>query len=470
MLMMRATMQTAELKFLRVSVGGVRGVVGQTLTPELMIDFAAAFGTHLGNGQVLVGTDTRDSAEMLKRAVISALLSTGCDVVDLGICPTPMLQWLVPQQKAAGGISISAGHNATEWNGLNFINADGAYLFPQQGEEVLDIFHARDFERKEWNDVGELTEWNGTDAGVAFSQLYFDALCAHLDAKAIRESKFTVIVDPCNGAGSLFLPDCAKRLGLRLIPINCEPSGTFPHDPEPRPRNARQIAAIMEPVGAHAGFLFNSDMSRVSVVSDVCETVTEEYTFPLVAAHVLSKCRGAVVTNCCSTRTLDEVAAAHGARVIKTPVGPSSICSTLLDEGAVLAGDGSGSVAVAAFSPAMDSFLSMGLILEAMATRQQSLAQLIDELPRYHIVKDKIYCPPAKAHQAVSAVRQHFQQQGSEVDLTDGVRVDWRDAWVHVRASATEPLVRVIAEATQRGRALEIAADVSNVIQARIGS
>jgi len=455
--------QTADLKFLRISVAGVRGVVGQTLAPELMIDFAAAFGTYLAGGEVLVGVDTRFSGEMIRRAAVSALLACGCDATDLGICPTPVLQWLVRQRKAAGGISISAGHNAAEWNGLNFINADGAYLTPQQGQEVLDIFHSHEFERKGWRGVGKLQQ--GEDAT---RKLYLDALCGYLDTKAIRAANLTGIVDPCNGAGAPLLAEFAERLGLRLIPINCEPSGIFPHDPEPRPRNARQIAAIMKPVHAHAGFLFNSDMSRVSVVSNVGETVTEEYSFPLVAAYLLARRSGAVVTNCCSTRTLDDIAKKHGARVIKTPVGPAFIIASLLEEGGLMAGDGSGSVAVAEFSPAMDGFLTMGLILEAMATQQRTLAKLIDELPRYHIVKDKIYCPAAKAYRAVNAVRQHFQRQGLPLDLTDGVRVDWKDAWVHVRASATEPLVRVICEAKTRAKALEIAAGLEKVVQERV--
>jgi len=459
-------MQSAELTFLRINVAGVRGVVGQTLTPELMIDFAAAFGTYLGEGEVLVGADTRFSGEMLKRAVNSALLSCGCNVTDLGICPTPMLQWLVRQRKATGGISISAGHNAAEWNGLNFINAEGAYLTPQQGEEVLDIFHARAFERKGWNAIGKLSR---SDEAADCKQ-YLDALCVYLDSKAIRNSAFTVVVDPCNGAGAPFLPEFAERLGLRLIPINCEPSGIFPHDPEPRPRNARQIAAIMKPVNAHAGFLFNSDMSRVSVVSDIGETVTEEYSFPLVASHVMAKRTGTVVTNCCTTRTLDDVASKHKARVIKTPVGPAFIIASMLDERALLAGDGSGSVAVADFSSAMDAFLTMGLILEAMSTRKRTLAQLIAELPRYHIVKDKIYCPAAKAYQAVNAVIQHYQHQGQTLNLTDGVRADWPDAWVHVRASATEPLVRVICEAATREKALEVAAGVGKLIDSRVSA
>ena len=457
-------MQTADLTFLRISVAGVRGVVGQTLTPELIIDFAAAYGTYLGENEVLVGTDTRFSGEMLKRAVTSALLSCGCNVTDLGICPTPVLQWLVRQRKAVGGISISAGHNAAEWNGLNFINSDGAYLTPQQGEEVLDVFHSHEFERKSWREVGQLNQADES----ANRTSYLDALCSYLDSKAIRAANLTVVVDPCNGAGSPYLPEFAERLGLRLIPINCESSGVFPHDPEPRPRNARQIAAIMKPVNAHAGFLFNSDMSRVSVVSDVGETVTEEYSFPLVAAHVLAKRSGTVVTNCCSTRTLDDIAKRHGSRVIKTPVGPAFIIASLLDERGVLAGDGSGSVAVAEFSPAMDAFLTMGLILETMATRKRTLGELISELPRYHIVKEKIYCPAAKAYQAVNAVRRHFQKQGVPLDLTDGVRVDWPDAWVHVRASATEPLVRVICEAASRAKALQIAAGVEKVVQERV--
>jgi phosphomannomutase len=448
-----------DVRFLRIGIAGVRGFIGQTLTPELAIDFASAFGACAGLGATLLtGRDPRSSSPMLNHAVASGLLACGCNVVDAGICPTPMLQWAVRARRAAGGIMITAAHSGAGWNGLTFLNRDGAMLTPQQGETLLDIYHARQFALQPWDKLGARSEARDVAAG------YFDALERYLDADCIRRAHFTVVVDPCGGAGAPFLEEFGRRLGLRLIAINGEPDGCFAHDPEPRPRNARQAAAIIRPVGGHAGFVFNTDMTRMSVVSELPETVTEEYTFPLVAAQVLSKRAGPVVTNCCSTRTLDDLAARHGVPVIKTPVGQPFVMHALIEEGGLLAGDGAGSAGVADWLPGYDSFLAMGLVLEAMARRGKRLSELVAELPRYHIVKPKIYCPSANAYRAVAAVRARFANE-ARVSLTDGFRVDWDDAWMHVRAAASEPLVRVICEARTREKARRLADELTHLIE-----
>ncbi len=435
------------LKLLRLSTSGVRGVVGQTLTPGLLIDLAESFASSLGGGPLLVGRDPRWSSPMVQSAVVSALLGSGCDVLDLGVCPTPILQFLVPRRDGGGAVSVSAGHNDAEWNAITFINAEGIQLGVHEGEEVLDIYHSGDQRRAAWDAIGSLGPLDD------YRATYFDALCEFLDVEIIKRAGYRVIVDACNGAGAGYVDELLARLGCRLVPINNEPNGVFPHDPEPRPRNARQVASVIKPVGGDIGFLLNSDVTRVSVISEVGETVTEEYTFPLVADYVLGRTPGPVVSNVSTTRTLDDVAARHGCRLVKTLIGQSHSIAAMRDEAAVIAGEGSGGVAVAAFQPAFDGFLTMGLMLEKMARTGRKASELVDDLPRYHVRKEKISCPSHRVYAAVEEVRRHYADRC--VDDTDGIRIEWPDGWLHIRASATEPLIRVIAEATTEDTAQE---------------
>ena len=263
------------MKLLKIGNSGIRGIVGDTLTPELIMDFSSAFGTYLNSRRVLIGRDTRLSGPMLQSGSISALLSTGCDVVDLGICPTPILQYLVKKFNAKGAISISAGHNDACWNALTFINRDGTYLNSYQGEEVLDLYHLGRFKKTSTASLGSLSTRTG------YLDVYFKDLVKFLDTKAIKRASYKVVIDACNGGGAGIVDVLCRHLGCELVPVNNEPSGYFPHEPEPRPRYAPEVASIIKATKAHAGFLLNSDVSRISIVCEDGETLSEEYTLPL---------------------------------------------------------------------------------------------------------------------------------------------------------------------------------------------
>ncbi len=433
------------MKLLKIGISGVRGIVGESVTPKLVMDFASAFGAFVGGKPVFLARDTRIHGPMLRSASVSALLSSGCDVVDLGICPTPILQHAVRHGSAGGGISVTAGHNDIHWNALTFIHADGTYLNSFQGAEVLDLYHLGRMEKADTDHLGAL---RGETAAV---DRYFEALGAFLDAGAIRRARFKVVVDACSGAGAHLLERFAALLGFDLIPINNEPNGFFPHDPEPRPRNAQQVVSVVRAVGADAGFLLNSDVSRVSLVSETGESLSEEFTFPLVADAWLAGHPGVVVTNFSTSRMIEDVAAAWRSPIVRTKVGQSYAIQALLQEEGVLAGEGSGGVAFPAFQPAFDGFLTMGHILETLAKSGRRLSALAGALPRYHIVKEKIYCPPSIIHSVVDAAETLFH--GKAVDTGDGLRAEDRGGWVQVRISATEPMIRVIAEDRSKERA-----------------
>jgi len=321
------------MKLLKIGISGVRGIVGESLIPALVMDFASAFGAFADGKPVLIGRDTRIHGPMLRAAAAAALLSAGCDVTDLGVCPTPILQYAVRERGAGGGIALSAGHNDIQWNALTFLRSDGAYLDPFQGAEVLDLYHLGRFRKAATDDLGALSR-----DGEAVDR-YFRALGAFLDVDAVRRAQFKVVIDACSGAGAVVLDRFAAVLGIELIPINDEPNGFFPHDPEPRPRNAQQVVSVVKAVRADAGFLLNSDVSRVSLVSETGESLSEEFTFPLVAGAYLARRAGPVVTNSSTSRMIEDVARSRRCVLVRTRVGQSNILHALRQDDGVLAGE-----------------------------------------------------------------------------------------------------------------------------------
>lgn len=444
---------------LRLASFGMRGFVGKSLTPRVAMDYAAAFGTFVEGGRVLLGRDTRYSSPMLHSAVSASLMSCGCEALDFGICPTPVIQFSVKRYDAAGGISITGGHNQMGWNALTLIGADGAFLEPAIGEAVLDAFHATDFLLRDALHIGSVVP--RTD----FFAPYLHALAAMVDREAIRKAGYTVLIDPVGGAGCPYLEDFAREFGLHLVAINGAPSGYLAREPEPRPRSALQMAAFIQHVKGHVGFVLSSDMGRLSLVSETGEPLSEEFTLPLVVRHMLQRAAGPVVTNCCTSRMVDDVAAEFGVPLMKTPVGQAHVLARMIDESAPVGGEGSGGVAVTRFSRAFDGFLVMALILEQMALSGATLSELVRTLPRYQQVKRSTPCRSLVGYQAVEqliAAADRFSPES--IDLTDGVRFDWEDGWLHARVSHTEQLIRVISEARTRQAAESRAEDAVRMI------
>jgi len=439
------------MQLLKISISGVRGIVGQTITPELVLNFASAFGTWLGEGPVLIGRDTRPSGPMLHQACLSALLSTGCDVIDLGICPTPILQFTVSHHKARGGISISAGHNGKDWNALTFINSDGTYLNSFQGEEVLDLYHLEKFNSVSVEKLGK------TGHIADYLKEYFDTLCSFVDVNSIRKAGLLIVVDCCNGAGAEIIEEFGKCLGCQVIAINNEQNGYFPHDPEPCVRNGQQVSSVMEVLKADAGFLTNSDVSRISLIASKDQAMSEEFTFPLITQAYLERKKGPVVTNVMTSSMVDEVARKMNCPLFRTRVGQSHVIETMLLEDAVIAGEGSGGVAIPEFQPAFDGFLSMAIVLEAMALGA-SLGELAESLPLRHLVKEQVGCSLPRIYSLVNEIKKLYPGEWHET--SDGIRLETGTGWIHLRASATEPLVRVYVEDASRETARERAEQI----------
>ena len=438
---------------LKIGISGVRGVVGETFTPELVVGFAQAFGTYLDSGRILVCRDTRPSGPMVAASVFAGLLACGCEVIDLGICPTPSMQIAIPRLGAQGGISITAGHNPVTWNALKFARADGLYLNATQAEELLDVFHQGEYEKVDWRAIATAI---ARDDAIA---PHVGALVARVDAEAIRARRFKVAVDCCNGACARLTPPLLRALGCEVLAINDDPAMPFPHTPEPRLDTMAQAAAVVKAGRADVGFVHDSDGERLGVVDENGQPLSEELTLPLAAEMMLSAGRvGPVVTNVSTTSAVERVASRHGATVIRTPVGQAYISEAIVEHRAIIGGEGNGSVAIPDVHRTHDAAAAIVFILDHLAATQRSLSAVACTLPRLAMVKERIAVEPHLAYTALQAFREALPEADSRmVDLADGVKVEWPDGWVHVRASNTESIIRVIAEAGSDTRARELA-------------
>ena len=440
------------MKPLKIGIGGVRGIVGETFTPELAVAFAETFGTYLGPGTILVGRDTRSSGPMVAAAVRAGLLSTGCAVVDLGVCPTPSLQLAVPWLGARGGISITAGHNDAEWNALKFVRPDGLYLSALQAEELLDIYHQGEWDRALFDDIQTVI---GEADAIAH---HLEVLGRAFDLDAIRARRPRVALDCCNGACVWLTPRWLDAIGCEVLAINDDADAPFPHSPEPRPRTMAQVAAVVRAGRADVGFVHDADGERLGIVDDRGRRLSEELTLVLAADAALARRRGAVVTNICTTSLIDHVAGAHGAVVIRTPVGQPNISAAILEHDAVIGGEGNGSVAVPEVQASHDAAAAMTLLLERLSRTSEAISATVDRLPPLAIVKQVVPVDPRHIYSALQGFRDRAEDASAgAIDETDGVRLDTADGWVHVRASGTESMVRIIAEAATRARAQDLA-------------
>jgi phosphomannomutase len=447
------------LRELKIGASGVRGVVGDALTPELIVNFACAFGTWCGAGPVVIGRDTRRSSTAFRAAVVSGLLSTGCRVIDLGVSPSPLVSFAIRDLGASGGIVITGSHNDASWNALKFFGPDGALLNAAKNQELLDVYHGTAFELATWDRLIPVA------TAADLEERYLEYLASALDADLIRERGFKVAVDFTNGACGAIASRFLESLDCTLLPVNAEPSGEFAHPPAPTAANMRQLATLTPLFEADLGAALNVDGDRIGFVTGEGTALSEEYTLPLVVTPRLRRRPGPVVTSFSTSGMVEALARSHGQRVIRGPVGESHIVDLGLAEEAVLAGEGSGGVAVLPLGVAYDGLLALGLVLEEMATSGRSLAEIVGGLPRLFMRKLELPCPPTLVYRVIERYRRHHA--GNVPDCTDGVRLSWDDAWLHVRASGTEPLLRIIAEAPTPERA-EALVDEAAVFARRI--
>jgi len=448
---------------LRITIGGARGIIGESLTPDLIVNYSHAFGTYVDGGQVLISRDTRPSGEMVRRCVLSGLQAAGCEVVDLGICPTAALQLAVRQSGAAGGMAITAGHNALAWNALKTVRADGIFLNRSQAEELLDIYHQREYRKATWDELKPMRE----DPQAA--ERHLQAIAEQVDVAAIRDRDLLVAVDCVNGACSRWAPLLLGQLGCRFVEMNVDTELPFPHKPEPAAENLSQLRALVRAAGADAGFSFDADGDRLGLVCEDGQAPGEEMTICVAADMILARGDvGPVVTNLCTTQAVDDLARAHGDReVVRTGIGQAYISEGALNNRACVAGEGSGGCLFPKLNYANDSLATMAHVLEHVAQRG-SLSRIIADIPQYHMAKATIACPTQRAYSALEELRAQGEPDWADpakTNLSDGIKYQDDCRWVYVRVSATEPLIRVIAEAPETAEAEGLAAEFVTAVR-----
>ena len=427
-----------------VSVSGVRGRVGEALTPELVAAYAGAFAAWArsrGAGRsVVVGRDSRVSGPAFHRIVIGAVQAAGCDVIDVGLAPTPTIQLAVEHHRAAGGLAITASHNPIEWNSLKFIGANGMFLDASDGAAMRALLDAGN-PYVAWQELGDVRN----DSGAVARHIERVLSLPFIDAAAIRSRKFHVALDTCHGAGGAIVPALLERLGCRVSSIGLETDGKFPRSPEPVADNLGDLAALVRSTGAAIGFATDPDVDRLALVDDTGTAIGEDWTLALAARVVLSRRSGPVVTNLSTSRIVDDVAAAAGATVRRAPVGEINVALAMKAAGAVVGGEGNGGVIVPDLHLGRDAPAGVALLLQLLVDAGRPLSKVVADYPRYAIVKDKLPVPAKPLDAVYESLREAFAD--ADRDTQDGLRLSWPDRWLHVRPSGTEPVVRVIAEA-----------------------
>ena len=447
---------------LKISISGVRGVIGDSLTPTLLTRFAQAFGTYAGSGTVVIGRDPRTSGEMVRQAVVAGLLSSGCRVIDLGICPVPTVQMLVRHTRGHGGIAITASHNPAEWNALKFIGPDGLFLGAGQARELLDIYHQGEYTKVAGAEMRSVEQMAGA------LDLHVDAILKTTGRLPESARRLRVVIDSCNGAGSIVAQQLLTALGADVIPINVTPNGLFPRPAEPVAENLGDLCRAVREHGADLGFAQDMDADRLAVVSDAAQPIGEDYTLALAVLYVLGKERGPVVVNLSTTHALEAIAERFGSPLFRTKIGEANVTERMSREKAVVGGEGNGGIIYPRINFARDSLVGMALILHLVAERGRPVSEILAELPRYRMIKEKLVCPSHKIGAVLKLVRQVYA--GSPMDLTDGVKVSLTDGWFHVRGSNTEPIIRLVVEAKTEEQVKQISASVFKLIQECIDS
>ena len=450
-------MPTALPSDLIVSVSGIRGVVGTALTPDVAVRFAQAFGTHAGTGKpVLIGRDSRPSGEMFRHAVTAGLLAVGCDVTDLGVVPTPTVGVAVRRRQAAGAVMITASHNPSPWNGLKLFGPDGAVLPAAEGREVAERFRAGSLDRAAWDGHGRTSEDFGADADHA-------ALAAGVaDGPAVAAAGFTVLLDANGGAGGATGLKLLEAIGVKVFPLNTDPTGLFVHEAEPTPAHLGGVAEAVGKAGVAAGFVLDPDADRLALIDELGNCVSEEATLALAVRYRLRQQTGIVVVNQSTSGMCAALARAAGGTCVRSPVGEANVVARMRAEGAVIGGEGNGGVIDPRVGWVRDPFVGMALILSLMATEAKPLSRLVAELPQFAMLKTKIAVPPESLPGMLAALRAKWPSAAA--DDTDGLRLDGDGWWLHVRPSNTEPVVRVIAEAATAADAESLVAEAAAIL------
>jgi phosphomannomutase len=442
---------------LMVSVSGIRGIVGGSLTPEIIVKYAAAFAEYCNRGTIIMGRDGRTTGKSIGHLVSSTLLQMGCDVVGIGVCPTPTVQLGVQLRKAAGGICITASHNPMEWNGLKFISSTGLFLDAEENQTFWRIADRQPRSYVPWNKQGS----HSADPGLVDEHIRNVLSLSYLDVHRIRQRQFRVVVDCVNAAGGVIIPKLLKEFGCTVIEMGCDVSGVFSHIPEPIPENLSGICSRVREEKADFGVAVDPDVDRLVLINEKGEPFGEEYTlasavkFVLGREWILNSKSLKVVTNLSTTRAIDDICKPYGAELTRTAVGEIHVAKKMWEIGAIVGGEGNGGVILPESHIGRDAPVGVGLTIQHLTDFGGTLSELKASLPQYFITKGKVELGTLNPDVVLKRIQDAHRDKG-RVTTLDGLKIDFSDSWVHLRKSNTEPILRIIAEGPQKKRADEL--------------
>ncbi len=429
---------------LMVSISGIRGIIGDGLDPNVLVNFTSAYADFVGGGKIVVGRDARITGAMVNSIVTAVLNAKGIEVLDIGICPTPTVQYTVKTLNAQGGIAISASHNPNEWNALKLLNSTGQFMTPEENTELLKILNLAQIKFKSWDEIGKTTFYS-----EGIKKHMHDALALkHIDIEAIRKRKFRVLADCVNGAGVYVIPELLRELGCDVIEYNCEKTGIFPRLPEPIPENMVDTMAEVKKHNADLGVVVDPDVDRLVLITDRGTPFGEENTITQAVKFVLSKEKGDVVVNLSTTRGVDDVAQKAGCLVYRSPVGEANVVKKMKEVNAVIGGEGSGGVIYPALHYGRDALVGIVITLQHLLESGGTMDQLKQSLPSYYITKKKMNTGDMNPDIILASLIKKYEKE--KINTEDGLRIDFEDHWVHLRKSNTEPIIRVITEAEDK--------------------
>jgi phosphomannomutase len=445
------------------SISGIRGTIGgktgENLTPLDVVKFAAAFGTWLkkkkGSVKVVIGRDARMSGEMVNALVCSTLQGLGIDVIDLGLSTTPTVELAVPREKAAGGIILTASHNPAQWNALKLLNEKGEFISGSDGEEVLLLAEAEEFDFAPIEKLGRYSTDN------TYIKRHIDLVVKYklVDVKAIKNAKFKIAVDAVNSSGGIVVPQLLKALGVKkVIELYCEPNGKFPHNPEPLPEHLKAISKVVKKEKCHLGIVVDPDVDRLALIQEDGKPFGEEYTLVAVADYILSKKKGNTVSNLSSTRALRDVTEKARGNYTASAVGEVNVVNAMKETKAVIGGEGNGGIIVPDLHYGRDALIGIALFLTHLAKKKMKASELRKTYPAYFISKNKIeLTPQINVDKVLDLVKAKYQHE--KINSIDGVKIDFEKEkeWVHLRKSNTEPIIRIYAESQNEKKADQLA-------------
>ncbi len=444
---------------LMISVSGIRGVFGRDLTPENLVRFTSAYGTWLEGGTVVVGRDTRVSGALCQELVSAALRSVGCEVIRVGVAPTPTVAMAVLNHGADGGIVISASHNPAEWNALKLLNERSEFLDAAQGERVIEISESGEIAYRGYDRLGGVSD----DEGALEHHIERILALPYIDPRRIADAGFSVGIDPVNGTGAAALPPLLEKLGVeRTEMINGSPDGRFARIAEPLAEHLEDLGAMVREKGLDLGIAVDPDSDRLALVSERGEPFGEEYTQAAAFDFLLEKNPGPCATNLSSSRVVDDVADRHGQACHRSAVGEINVVRKMQEVSAVIGGEGNGGVIAPDLHYGRDALAGTAMVLQLLAEREIPASRYRASLPDYHMRKDKIPLEEVDGDALLRRAEEAFA--GEEIDTTDGVKIDFEEGWVHLRKSNTEPILRVYSEGKSPESARGLAARVTETI------